>query len=436
MFAHNLFLAWKSLRQNPVLSLLMIGAIGLGIGVCMTTLTVYTLMSNNPIPQKSSVLYAVQLDSWDPNEAWGEPNQPPSQLNWRDTQALLKSEIPQRQVAMFRSGFAVQEPGNKLPAFLAEARVTTADFFEMFQVPFIYGGGWDASADHDQQHLVVLSKKTNDTVFGGTNSIGKTLKLDDREFRVVGVTEDWNPTPKFYDLNNGSFAKPEELYVPFGLVEPLELKSFGNTNGWKPEQINSYQDFLNAEEVWIQYWAELPDAKSREAYRAFIDHYVGEQKKLGRYPRPLNNQLTNVVDWMRINEVVTEDSKVLLGLSFLFLAVCLLNIVGLLLSKFLGKSGETALRRALGATHWQILQKNLVEVGLIGLLGGVLGLLLAFAGLQGVKLLYRGYERLVQLNGELLLVAIGIALASSLIAGLYPAWRAARLAPAGLLKTQ
>jgi len=436
MFAHNLFLAWKSLRQNPVLSLLMIGAIGLGIGVCMTTLTVYTLMSNNPIPQKSSVLYAVQLDSWDPNEAWGEPNLPPSQLNWRDTQALLKSEIPQRQVAMFRSGFAVQEPRNKLPAFLAEARVTTADFFEMFQVPFIYGGGWDASADHDQQQLVVLSKKTNDTVFGGTNSVGKTLKLDDREFRVVGVTEDWNPTPKFYDLNNGSFAKPEELYVPFGLVEALELKSFGNTNGWKPEQINSYQDFLNAEEVWIQYWAELPDAKSREAYQAFIDHYVGEQKKLGRYPRPLNNQLTNVVDWMRINEVVTEDSKVLLGLSFLFLAVCLLNIVGLLLSKFLGKSGETALRRALGATHWQILQKNLVEVGLIGLLGGVLGLLLAFAGLQGVKLLYRGYERLVQLNGELLLVAIGIALASSLIAGLYPAWRAARLAPAGLLKTQ
>jgi len=283
---------------------------------------------------------------------------------------------------------------------------------------------------------VVLTKKTNNKVFGGIDSVGKTLKLDDREYRVVGVTEDWNPTPKFYDLNNGSFAKPEELYVPFGLTEPLQLKSFGNTNGWKPEQINSFQDFLNAEEVWIQYWAELPDAKSRETYQAFIDQYVGEQKKLGRYPRPLNNRLTNVVDWMKVNDVVTEDSKVLLGLSFLFLAVCLLNIVGLLLSKFLGKSGETALRRALGATRLQIMQKNLVEVGLIGVLGGVLGILLALAGLQGVKLLYRGYERLVQLNGELLLVALGIALFSSLIAGLYPAWRAARLAPAGLLKTQ
>lgn len=437
MLAHNLFLAWKSLRKNPVLSLLMIGAIGLGIGVCMTTLTVYTLMSSNPIPHKSDVLHAVQLDSWDPNDGWSEEDdRPPPQLNWRDVQALLKSDIPKRQAAMFRSGFAVQLPDNKLPPFLAEARVTTRDFFALFDVPFRYGGTWESAADQDQQQVVVLSKKTNDKVFGGSNSVGSILKLDDREYRVIGVIEEWNPTPKFYDLNNGDFNKPEELYVPFGLTAPLELKSFGNTNGWKPEQINSFQDFLNAEEIWIQFWAELPDSKNREAYQTFIDQYVLEQKKLGRYPRPLNNRLTKVTDWLTVNQVVTEDSKVLLGLSFLFLAVCLLNIVGLLLAKFLGKSAETALRRALGATRLQIMQKNLIEVGLIGVLGGALGLLLALAGLQGVKRLYQNYERLVQLNGELLLVALGIALASSLIAGLYPAWRAARLAPAGLLKTQ
>jgi len=436
MLAHNLKLAWKSLRKNPVLSALMIGAIGLGIGVCMTTLTVYTLMSNNPIPQKSDVLYAVQLDSWDPNEGWGDEGRPPPQLTWRDAQALLKSDIPKRQAAMFVSGFGVQLPDDKLPPFLTEARITTGDFFAMFDVPFEYGGGWAKDADSAPQQVAVLSKKTNDKVFGGADSVGKTIKLDKRDYRVVGVLADWHPTPKFYDPNNNDFGEPEGVYVPLGLAESLQLPSFGNTQGWKTEEINSYQDRLNSELVWLQYWAELPDAASRDRYQAFIDQYVQEQKKLGRYPRPLNNRLSSVMEWLKVNEVVTEDARVLLGLSFLFLAVCLLNIVGLLLAKFLGKSSELALRRALGATRWQLMQKNLVEVALIGLFGGALGVLLAFGGLLGVKQLYEDYERLVQLNGPLLLIALGIALASSLAAGIYPAWRAARISPAGLLKTQ
>lgn len=436
MLAHNLQLAWLSLRKNPVLSLLMIGAIGLGIGVCMTTLTVYTLMSSNPIPHKSDVLYAVTLDSWDPNKAWGEPNLTPPQLTWIDATALLKSDIPKRQAAMFYGGFSLQLPDEKLPPFLAEARLTTGDFFAMFEVPFLYGSGWEKTADTAQQRVVVLSRATNEKVFGGIDSVGKTVKLDNREFRVVGVLDDWHPTPKFFDLNNNNFGEPEQIYVPWGVVEPLQVLSYGNTQGWKAEETNSYADRLRSEYVWIQYWAELPDIATRERYQAYVDQYVLEQKKLGRFPRPLNNQLTPVMEWLARNEVVTEDSRVLLGLSFLFLLVCLLNIVGLLLAKFLGKASEVALRRALGATRWQVMQKNLVEVGLIGLLGGALGVLLALAGLQGVKQLYDDYERLVQLNGELLLIALGIALASSLAAGVYPAWRAARVSPAGLLKTQ
>ena len=436
MLAYNLRLAIKSLKKNPVLSLLMIGAIGLGIGVCMTTLTVYTLMSNNPIPQKSDVLNAVQLDSWSPDEAWDEPNLPPRELTYRDATALMKNAPAKKQLVMFRSGFALQDMAAKLPPFEVDARVTSANFFSMFDVPFRYGGGWDAAADAAAAQVVVLTKSINDKVFGDVDSTGKSITLNGREFRVLGVLQDWHPTPKFYDLNNGDFNDPEEIYVPFGLAAALELTSYGNTNGWKPEQINSYQDRLNSELVWLQFWAELPDADARETYKNWLDQYVLEQKKLGRFARPLNNRLSNVEQWMKVNEVVTQDSKVLLGLSFLFLAVCLLNIVGLLLAKFIGKSSETALRRALGATQGQILQKNLVEVGVIGLAGGALGLLLALAGLQGVKALYDGYERLVQLNGPLLITALVIALLSSLAAGLYPAWRAVRMAPAGLLKTQ
>ncbi|MBU2427109.1 MAG: ABC transporter permease, partial [Gammaproteobacteria bacterium] len=66
MFSYYLRLAWLSIRQSYGLSLLMVLAIGLGIGAAMTTVTVNYLMSANPIPTKSEQLFYVQLDSWDP----------------------------------------------------------------------------------------------------------------------------------------------------------------------------------------------------------------------------------------------------------------------------------------------------------------------------------------------------------------------------------
>ena len=68
MFSYYLKLAWLSSKKTWGMSLLMVLAIGLGIGAAMTTVTVNYLMSANPIPEKSEQLYYVQLDSWEPTE--------------------------------------------------------------------------------------------------------------------------------------------------------------------------------------------------------------------------------------------------------------------------------------------------------------------------------------------------------------------------------
>jgi len=78
MFLYNLRLALLSLRRDPVLTALMIGAVAIGIGMSTTTLAVYHAMSGNPIPDKSSQLYAVQLDSWGPNQPYNDPDEPPT----------------------------------------------------------------------------------------------------------------------------------------------------------------------------------------------------------------------------------------------------------------------------------------------------------------------------------------------------------------------
>ncbi len=439
MLAYYFRIALKSLRRNPMLTALMIGAIAVGVGVCITTLTVYRLMSGNPVAHRNDVLYSVTLDSWDANSPWSDdhPELPPSELTYRDAERLFASDIPDRKVMMRKAAFVVEAPPKSgVAPFLIEGRTTTKDFFAMFDVPFQYGGGWDQAADDASQRVVVLSKKTNEKAFGGADSVGQTLRLDGHDFKVIGVLDEWAPTPKFYDLNNGTFDEIEELFVPYGIGTQLEMQSAGNTNCWRNQEINNFQDFINSDCVWIQFWVELRASSKVAAFQEFIDNFVREQKALGRYERPLNNHLRRPDEWLRINEAVEDDNRVLVGLSFMFLAVCLLNMIGLLLAKFLGAAPLVGLRRALGASKAAIFRQHLVEVGVIGLGGGLLGIALAALGLFGVRNLYENYSELTRLDFTMVLTAIGIAVLSGLLAGFYPTWRVCRVQPAAHLKTQ
>jgi ABC-type transport system, involved in lipoprotein release, permease component len=120
----------------------------------------------------------------------------------------------------------------------------------------------------------------------------------------------------------------------------------------------------------------------------------------------------------------------------MFLAVCLLNMIGLLLAKFLGAAPMVGLRRALGASKRAIFGQHLVEVGLIGFIGGVLGIVIAAVGLWGMRQLYDNYEALTRLDFTMILITLAIAIASGVLAGLYPTWRVCSVPPARHLKTQ
>ena len=426
------------MRRNPIMTVLMVAAIAVGIGVSMTTLTVYYMMSSNPIPEKSDVLFAITLDSWDPLRPFDEdePDRAPHQLTFHDAERLMTLAEGKRQTAMFESSLIIEPLNDDDLPFEAGARVNYSDFFTMFNVPFLYGSGWDKSADATAEQVVVLGKQLNERLFGGEDSVGKSLTMGGVQFRVVGVTDTWEPTPRFYDPINGGFQDVNDMFIPYSLTRGLELISNGSDWGWKSEEISSFEQWLNSESAWIQYFVELESASDRDEYLSHLNAYVNEQKRLGRFARPLNNHIFNVVEWMEYHDVVANDSKVLVGLSFLFLAVCLLSTIALTLTKFVGKKAETSLRRALGASRRTIFNQQIVEVGLIGLTGGLIGLSLAAVGLIGIEYLYEAPGGLVKMDWVMVITAVGIAIASSMVAGLYPAWRVCKIPPATQLKTQ
>lgn len=439
MFAYYFRNAFRSMRRNPALTSLVVAAIAAGIGVSITMLTIYYLMASNPIPQKSDQLFRVQLDSWDPVRPFDpdRPERAPIQMTWRDSMALLDAHKGKRQVAMFEARLIIKPDSDEQLPFEADTRVTSGDFFPMFDVPFLYGGGWDRRADRDAAQVAVISKALNERLFGGENSVGRKLNANDRTFTVVGVTGKWDPVPRFYDVVEGGYDPGADIYVPISLTPGMKIGSAGSDYGWKPEKVVTFDDWLNSEAAWLQYWVELETPADQEAYKAHLDAYALEQKKLGRFQRPLNNQIHDVMEWMDYNQIVQRDVRVLVGLGFLFLVVCLLSSISLLLTKFSGRTAEMSLRRALGASKLNIINQNLVEVGIIGAAGGIIGIGLTWLSLTGIKSgITRAPEGLFQMDGVMITTAIVIAVATSLLAGAYPAIKICAITPAQELKTQ
>jgi putative ABC transport system permease protein len=135
--------------------------------------------------------------------------------------------------------------------------------------------------------------------------------------------------------------------------------------------------------------------------------------------------------------MVPEEIRLSTLVGFSFLLVCLVNASGLMLAKFSGRIGELSVRRALGASKLHIFLQCLMEAAVIGIAGGLLGLALATLGIFVERgILREDYAPLVQVDGGIVLITLGLAIFSAICVGLYPAWGASRTQPAWQLKSQ
>lgn len=432
MFGYYLDLALRSLGRNKALTALMVLAIALGIGASMTTLTVLHVLSGDPLPGQSARLYYPQIDPRT-RDGYRPGAAPETQLTWIDGMNLLHAHRAQHQALMTGGAVALQPEQPGMDPFYADARYTTADFFPMFQVPLRYGRVWQQAEDDAKARVVVISRKLNDKLFAGRDSTGQILRVQDSSLRIIGVLDSWRPTPHFYDLNMSGYSDSEDVFIPLSTSRELRLDRQGSINCW-----GGYtEDHMEtAPCTWLQFWVQLDSPAQVTSYKEFLIHYSQEQRRLGRFERAPNVRLPNLMGWLDINHVVPSDARLQTWLALGFLLVCLVNTVGLMLAKFLRRAGELGVRRALGASRWAIFMQLLMEAGLVGLLGGIGGLLLAMLGLWAIRHRPSDYAALAQLDWSMLGLTFALAIGATLLAGVLPAWRACRTVPALHLKSQ
>jgi putative ABC transport system permease protein len=439
MVGYYLELAVRSLRRNAMLTTLMVAAIGVGIGASMTMLTTLVVMSSNPIPDKSSQLFVPQIDVTGYGSEHHEIGALPWDLTYRDAIAFTKAQGGVRQTAMYPLTLNVQ-PAQGDP-FQASGRATYGDFFAMFDVPFRSGATWGRKEDDTRANVVVLSTSLADRLFPRNDAVGRTVSLGMRDYRVIGVIRNWYLTPHFYDISSGTFGASEDFYMPFSIAVDRQLAA--NEYGCDITGIpTGWQDLLDSECPWIQYWLQMPRPEQVRSFRSFLDNYAAEQQRLGRFKwRPIT-ALYDVAGWLEYLRVVPDEVRINTMVALGFLIVCLINAIGLMLAKFSSRALELSVRRALGASRSDLFLQCVSEAMLIGLMGGLLGLGLTAAGLAALRWL-RGipspdsaYGHLLSLNVEMVLITFVVAAVTTICCSLYPAFRASRVEPGWQLKAQ
>jgi putative ABC transport system permease protein len=436
MFAYYLDLALRSLKRNRALTALMILTIAFGVAASMTTWSVFRAVSGDPIPWKSAQLFVPQIDAWGPQAQDSNPDSdkgPPDALTYNDATGLMRDHRAKLQSAMYQIGPSVVPADAGKHPLRTGGHAVYGEFFPMLDVPFRYGSGWSAADDAQRAQVVVIGTALNNKVFEGGDSVGKTLNIEGRDYRVVGVVGDWNPQPRYYDVvNSGAFAsETEDVFLPFNTAIAAGISNGGNTNcNAVPDA--GFEGLQRSSCIWIAYMAQLDDAAAVTAYGNYLEGFAR-----ARYPNWAPNvRLRGLMEWLDHEHVVPSDTKVSLLIALGLLIVCLVNTAGLLLAKFLRRSSEIGVRRALGAPRAAIYAQFLTEAGIIGLAGGVLGLALTGLGVASVGVvLPKEIADLARLDVPLLFTTLIVAVVATVLAALYPTFRAARVQPAWQLKS-
>ena len=136
MFAYLLETAGRNSRSRPFLVLLTVLAIGLGIGFLMTIVTVGYSMGKNPFPDKTDILYAVQVDAGNPDNVPEDPDNIDRQLTYLDATALMRANQARRQFASAMSYVVVVPDDPNIRTFQASARATFTGLFPNAQCAF------------------------------------------------------------------------------------------------------------------------------------------------------------------------------------------------------------------------------------------------------------------------------------------------------------
>jgi putative ABC transport system permease protein len=428
LLPYHLRLAVRSLRRDAGLSATIVVVLAVAAGTFSTAVMHYlrTYGQAGALPDSAHQVEIIERHAT-LDEAFENSNNAPNitasrtRVSFPMYRVLAGAGLGTRQVGTYRARVMVGASGDgreRRPLKVVNARFTGGDLFGLFGLRFRGGGAWPAADEAGGAPVVVLGPVLNDLLFDGANSVGRTVMVDDREFRVVGVLADEQPFSPEWD-RTVTGGPQDQLYLPFD--EGARLHARPEAAIAEQAIGPSYGELLGAHVVAVAFWIDLPLPALRDRYAAYLEEQLGRRGiryKLRDLP-VLRAELGPGKTVMTFFVFVT----------FLVLLGAGLVTMRLLLAKSLTRQGELSIFRAVGAPRGALVARQLLEAALLALLGGVAATAVAgpFAFL---------YNRLVgdtdislRVTPTSFAVTLAATVAVGTAAALYPAWRAAARRP-------
>ena len=376
--------ALRLLRKSPGFTLVAVLTLALGIGANTAIFTVFDALLLKPLPfAKPEQLVRIyntgpQLDK--------APISPANFLDWQQ-----QNRVFQEIAAYTGNDFTML--GGDVPERLLGARVS-AGFFNLLGVQPSLGRPFRGEEDaYGRNQVVILSHQLWQKRFGGRNDIiGQSLTLNDKSLTIVGVMP-------------ADFTYPDpqiQLWTPMAF-SPAE-RVVRDTNYLSV--IGRLKDGVDLEQARAQM-----NLLARQIAQQHPELNAGDALKLVSLTEATVGEIRPVL-------------YVLLGAVGLVLLICCANVANLLLARAAQRQKEMAIRTAIGANQTQLVRLLLVESMLLAVIGGSLGCLLAFWGIDLlVALKPENLPRLDQvgIDWSVLLFTGGISLTTGLLFGLAPA---------------
>ena len=436
MFRYNLELALHGLRRFPKSTLLAVLTVALGLGASMTTLALLHMLSADPLPGRSSHLYlawvdTVQAKPQDYASLNGVTVSDYKRIKMADAQALLTEHRAVRQAALAGLDADVSTADGQRQQKGQSLLGTTSELLPMFGVALRYGRNWSAAEDAARAPVAVIDVELALKLFGTGNAVGQIIRLDKAMFRVIGVSAVFAPQPHFYGLARWAFSasERESVFVPYPAALDAGLAPSSRDRCDDTASKKSRFDVDVTHCSWLDYWVQLDTPQQRADYRTYLGHYVEQQKALTGFAKPAKARLFSVAEWLTSQNVVPDNVRLNVWLAGSFLLLCMVNVAGLLAAKFLRRSGEIGIRRALGAPRRAVFLQHVLEAGAVSLLGGMLALPLTMLGLWILRLQDQGFTDLARLDIWMFAGLFVLALTVGVLVGLLPAWRASTVEP-------
>jgi putative ABC transport system permease protein len=379
----------RTLARVPGFTLTAIVVTGLGIGANTAAFSVIDHVLLRPFSFADSDRL-VQL--WQRNAAYARFElSPPNFYDWR---RLSTSFEGMSAYAPFSWNFLGEGDPRRL-----EGSAVTPEFFQILGVQPLLGRTFTADDAKPRASLtVVLSYSFWQSVYGGrTDILGKTIRLDNNSYPVIGVMP---PNFVFPDRTG-------QLWVPLVLGDP-------------PTDAR--------DNLFLRAMGKLKPGISNEQARAEM-RVIAEQ--LAReYPK-VNEKVSAGVD--PLTDQVSNQTRLLLwalfGASSCVLLIACTNLANLLLAKAIGRRKELAVRAALGAGRERLVRQLLTESLALALAGGIVGIIMAMVALPLLSAIVPArlpLREATMLDARVLPFTVLVTLATGLVFGVLPALRASR----------